>query len=551
MKSRPNPLLRISAAVALACATSASAQSSYYWQGDVSSDFQTGDNWVGGTWAEWNDYHFGSDAVTYTATMNTSLFGTNSISLDSGLAQDIIINGSQPLFMGQAYWGFGGTITIAADSKNLTIDNAYGFSGNATWDVGANRTLTVNGQLGNAFWGLGNVVKQGAGTAVLSSGSNNFGGNTTISAGTLEVTSTGKLYGGGYTASPIVTVGSGAVLKVSGWNYDSAGSLGALDFSRDRLVVNGGTLEYTGASNFNPGDPGSSSRNLTIGTGGATLKASSASGQTWTLTSQNGNLTNNNGLTLDGAGAGEIQKVIEGSSTVTKTGAGTWTLSGANTYSGDTTVSVGTLALSGGGSIASSATVAVESGATLDVSAVTGGNWTLASGKKLTGSGLVTGATTIAGTHAPGNSPSVQSFSGNLTYASTSIFEWDLASSASGTRGTQYDGVNVGGTLSGATGAAFKVVLNSGAFTDTFWDTNQTWSDIFKANVDGSGSAMDIASVFSAIQWYEGATDMTSLTGTRGSFTITGTTLTWTAIPEPTSALAGLLLTAGLLRRRR
>jgi uncharacterized protein (TIGR03382 family) len=36
-----------------------------------------------------------------------------------------------------------------------------------------------------------------------------------------------------------------------------------------------------------------------------------------------------------------------------------------------------------------------------------------------------------------------------------------------------------------------------------------------------------------------------------GSFSISGSTLTWTAVPEPTSALAGLLITAGLLRRRR
>ena len=36
-----------------------------------------------------------------------------------------------------------------------------------------------------------------------------------------------------------------------------------------------------------------------------------------------------------------------------------------------------------------------------------------------------------------------------------------------------------------------------------------------------------------------------------GSFTFTGTTLTWNAVPEPTSALAGLLLAAGSLRRHR
>jgi hypothetical protein len=37
----------------------------------------------------------------------------------------------------------------------------------------------------------------------------------------------------------------------------------------------------------------------------------------------------------------------------------------------------------------------------------------------------------------------------------------------------------------------------------------------------------------------------------QGYFGFTGTTLSWTAVPEPTSALAGILLSAGLLRRRR
>jgi uncharacterized protein (TIGR03382 family) len=38
----------------------------------------------------------------------------------------------------------------------------------------------------------------------------------------------------------------------------------------------------------------------------------------------------------------------------------------------------------------------------------------------------------------------------------------------------------------------------------------------------------------------------------RGSFSFNGSTdLTWSAVPEPSSALVGLLVSAGLLRRRR
>jgi hypothetical protein len=37
----------------------------------------------------------------------------------------------------------------------------------------------------------------------------------------------------------------------------------------------------------------------------------------------------------------------------------------------------------------------------------------------------------------------------------------------------------------------------------------------------------------------------------RGYFTLDGNTLSWTVVPEPANALVGLLITAGLLRRRR
>ena len=50
------------------------------------------------------------------------------------------------------------------------------------------------------------------------------------------------------------------------------------------------------------------------------------------------------GLTLTGAGGGTLASVIgTGSGTLTKSGTGKWALSGANTYSGLTTISAGVL----------------------------------------------------------------------------------------------------------------------------------------------------------------------------------------------------------------
>jgi hypothetical protein len=62
---------------------------------------------------------------------------------------------------------------------------------------------------------------------------------------------------------------------------------------------------------------------------------------------------------------------IAGAGTLTKLSSGKVTLTASNSYSGNTIVTVGTLALGGGGSIGSSAEVSV-SGAALDLTAVTG-----------------------------------------------------------------------------------------------------------------------------------------------------------------------------------
>src|SRR5207302_2202403 len=72
-----------------------------------------------------------------------------------------------------------------------------------------------------------------------------------------------------------------------------------------------------------------------------------------TISSDSGtlNLTNTGtitgatfGLTLTGAGNGSVSSVIGTTTgTLTKSGAGAWTLTGASTYSGGTTVSAGTL----------------------------------------------------------------------------------------------------------------------------------------------------------------------------------------------------------------
>jgi autotransporter-associated beta strand protein len=89
-----------------------------------------------------------------------------------------------------------------------------------------------------------------------------------------------------------------------------------------------------------------------------------------------GTLTGNRNLKLMGAGDGEVSgaitngtNVIPATVRVTKVGEGTWTLSGANTYTGTTVVNEGALVIGSTGSIDTSTALTVAAGATLDTTA--------------------------------------------------------------------------------------------------------------------------------------------------------------------------------------
>jgi autotransporter-associated beta strand protein len=229
--------------------------------------------------------------------------------------------------------------------------------------------------------------------------------------------------------------------------------------------------------------------------------------------------------------AGVIANRYDGSGSavlsLTKTGNAVQTLTGANTYTGATTVNAGTLV--------------VDGNQTSATGAVTVNN----SGTKLAGAGTIGGVTTInAGAKysagavgAVGN----QTFKENLTFASGSIFEWDITSASTG---SGFDTVTGSAGKTFAASGEFRVVTDLD-FSAAFWNTNQNWTTIFNS----FGTTTGWGSLTSASVYGTGGTlrDVS----TQGSFSINGSTLTWTAVPEPTGALAGLVLGAGLLRRRR
>jgi hypothetical protein len=139
-------------------------------------------------------------------------------------------------------------------------------------------------------------------------------------------------------------------------------------------------------------------------------------------------------------------------------------------------------------------------------------------------------------------------FTGNLTYSSASIFQWDVTNASTYDKVTGQSGKTLGGS-----GAIFNII-SSTDYTDAFWDTNRQWTDIFSSfGTSTAWNTLFTSITGPGITWIDnkGVVGNINPGGDGGYFTLSASSLNWTAIPEPTTALAGLLLTAGLLRRRR
>ena len=301
MKSKINPFRSPAisgAAVVFACFTllNPSAQAAdQLWTGAAGDQLvNTAGNWTAAPdLFSFNKIVFGNDVVN--GTMELQPWVTSQgITVTSGCSTPITINGSHFLN------GAGGPIDMSAAVVDLTINPAFlaGW-GDISMNVGAGRTLTLNGALGEAAgWAGGaSLIKNGAGNAVLTaaaittalSGSNNgyYSGSTIINAGTLTLSGAGGLPSG----SALNLSTSGAALNISGISA-SGQTVGSLAGASGTSIILGG-------------------KNLTVGAD---------------------NTSTAFGGVISGAGG-----------SITKTGTGTMTLSGANTYSGVTTLAGGVL----------------------------------------------------------------------------------------------------------------------------------------------------------------------------------------------------------------
>ncbi|EDB6426303.1 autotransporter outer membrane beta-barrel domain-containing protein, partial [Salmonella enterica subsp. enterica serovar Agona] len=244
-----------------------------------------------------------------------------------------------------------------------------------TGDVTDNATLELNtgGDFDNAISGSGQVVKSGDKTLTLS-GINSYTGGTTISGGTLVASNVDALGSGDVTDNATLELNTGG-------DFDNAiGGTGSVVKSGDKTLTLSGANSYTGGTTIS----------------GGTLVASNVEAL------GSGDVTDN--ATLELNTGGDFANNIGGTGSVVKSGDKTLTLSGTNSYTGGTTISGGTLVANnvealGTGDVTNNATLELNTGGDFD-NAISGSGQVVKSGDKtltLSGANSYSGATTISG----------------------------------------------------------------------------------------------------------------------------------------------------------
>jgi len=396
-------------------------------------------------------------------------------------------------------------------ADTTTVDNFGMIASTGRSGVRAGGNATIINETGGTITGVTGIVIRDAGD-----GFGAPGNSSVFNAGTITGT-------GGVAINFAFTPGSGPMTltlapgfvingTVLGTGADTfqLGGKGSDTFDVDNI---GATQQYQGFVTF-------------IKTGGSIWTLTGSGTQSWSILS--GTLIGDtNTFGADIANNGTIEFVqdingtyansISGSGDFLKGGTGVVTLTGANTYSGTTTISAGTLALSGAGGIANSSNVDVHG--ILDISVAAGG----VSIQSLDGNGsVVLGGNALTLNIANGN------FFGVISGAGGIVLNSGLETL--GGENTYTGGTTInGGTLTigvGSGGSIVGDVVDNGALV-----FNRSGDFVFSGAISGTGNLFKLdpgALTLTGSYSYSGQTIITSAVGTAtlvlggGSNTLTG-----------------------------
>ena len=256
--------------------------------------------------------------------------------------------------------------------------------------------------------------------------------------------------GGGYSVT--LAPGTGNQLLVGDVITDQTGSggTGANAGAVGITVGAGGTVVFQGADTYSGGTTINANGVLNLGGGSATGSIL-------------GNVADSGFLVFDRTNTDSFGGIVSGTGTLQQIGTGTTTLTGVNTYTGDTDINAGTLALGAGGSIAGARSVQLNAAGTeFDISAA--GNQTIGALYGVAGGTVNLGGNTLT----TGNGVT-------SLFAGTAVGTGGLTVTGAGTTlvltgANTYTGattVNTGSTLQlgngGATGSVFGNVADAGS----------------------------------------------------------------------------------------
>jgi fibronectin-binding autotransporter adhesin len=424
---------------------------------------------------------------------------------------------------------YAGTSTVSAGILN--IQNATGLgttAGGTTVSSGATLQLQGNITVGAEALTISGTGASGQNGALVNvSGTNNYGGLLTLGAATTISSDSGTL---NLTNAGIIT-GSGFGLTLTGSGSGSISSIigtvtGSLTKSGSGTWTLSGANTYAGGTNINGGtlalgSSGALGPSGTISFGGGTLQYSASnttdySGRFSTAINQAYSIdTNSQTVTFATA-------LTSSGGNLTKLGAGTLILSAANTYTAGTTVSAGTLQLSGSGTLGSTSGSLTVNGGTVDlngtnqtVGALNGSSGTILNNSTTTAATLTVGQGNASGSYAgviadhtsgtktlalTKTGSGTETLTGINTFTGSTIINGGTLTLAAGSPGalnsTSSITVNSGGTLllgaSNQINDSAGITLHGGIFaTGGFSEGSTSFAGVGALTLTASGSHID------------------------------------------------------------